>query len=312
MKRIMINFIKVLMITLLPMFFMGCLVESKGANDAHDINIFHQTPAWNLIKAIDNDDSSKIRKILLKDSALANYREPVFGVSPLVRAVGTRRYKAVKTLLDMGANVNLSTGYGSAPVFEAIAYPWGERMGRNSIKMLELLLRYGADPNKRYVVDDRDDGTISPIEDGTTPLMFSMPPGAGYEWVKLLIDYGADINFKTKLGTTASIKALIMEDIKSAHLLIITKNADISEPYFRNKIGTSEVDYSKPFFPIDLLLYMTYDLDSEEYEMKMEIVSKFEKLGFSYDAIKANIPNTILRRIQKMYPEDWQEYVKKY
>lgn len=108
----------------------------------------------------------------------------------------------------------------------------------------------------------------------------------------------AKVDTKTPLGTTAAIEALRSEDIQSAYYLIVSKNASITEPYYYYEFGTSEIDSKNPFFPVDLLLYLTYTLDSKEYLMKKAIINKFSEHGINYQKRKSKIPETVLEMIK--------------
>lgn len=144
----------------------------------------------------------------------------------------------------------------------------GDRYSISDNRMLQILLESGANPNIVYNYRTNNSEEINVIEYGTTPLMYAIAYSVGCQMVKLLIEYGAEIDAKTPLGTTAAIEALRAGDIQSAYYLIVLHNANVTEPYFYYKLGTSEVNVYNPFYPIDLLLLLTYKLDSEEYMIK--------------------------------------------
>ena len=232
-------------------------------------------------------------------------------MSPIRRAVGRRKYAATKTLIECGVDLNLHSKDGEAPIFDAISYKWDEGPTIDD-SMLKILLKSGTDPNIIYDYKENKNGYINVIEYGTTPLMYAIAYSSGYNLVKTLVEYGAKVDAKTPLGTTAAIEALRSEDIQSAYYLIVTKNASITEPYYNYELGTSEIDSKNPFFPVDLLLYLTYPLDSKEYLMKKAIINKFGEHGINYQERKSKIPETVLEMIKKIYPETWKKYVAKY
>lgn len=303
-----------IVLCMLCCLFMYCTAQQSYSSeeiDITDIRLFNQTPAWELVKAIEKDDSKKIKEILHKNPNLLNYQEPVYGMSPIRRAVGRRKYAATKTLIECGVNLNLHSKDGEAPIFDAMSYRWDEGPTIDD-SMLKILLKSGADPNIIYDYKENKDGYVNVIEYGTTPLMYAIAYSSGYNLVKTLVEYGAKIDAKTPLGTTAAIEALRSEDIQSAYYLIVSKNASITEPYYNYEFGTSEIDSKNPFFPVDLLLYLTYPLDSKEYLMKKAIINKFGEHGINYQERKSKIPGTVLEQIKKIYPETWKEYVAKY
>lgn len=302
-----------IVLCMLCCLFMYCTAQQSYSSeeiDFTDIRLFNQTPAWELVKAIEKDDSKKIKEILHKNPNLINYQEPVYGMSPIRRAVGRRKYAATKTLIECGVDLNLHSKDGEAPIFDAISYRWDEGPTIDD-GMLKILLKSGADPNIIYDYKENKDGYVNVIEYGTTPLMYAIAYSSGYNLVKTLVEYGAKIDAKTPFGTTAAIEALRSEDIQSAYYLIVSKNASITEPYYY-ELGISEIDSKNPFFPVDLLLYLTYPLDSKEYLMKKAIINKFGEHGINYQERKSKIPGTVLEQIKKIYPETWKEYVAKY
>lgn len=291
----------------------GCNQSSSTESlDKTDIRIFNQTPAWGLVKAIENDDSNTVKDIIYKNPELLNFQEPVYGISPLQRAVGRRKYASAKTLIELGADVNLQSKIGDAPIFDAICYKWGDENSIYDNKMLKFLLESGADPNIVYNYRTNDSEETNVIEYGTTPLMYAIAYSDGYQLVKLLVKYGAKIDAKTPLGTTAAIEALRSGDIQSAYYLIVLHNANIKEPYYYYKIGTVEIDSLNPKYPIELLLDLVYDIPSCEFSLKKEIIQVFQNNGFNYNDIKNNIPKHIYEKIKMKHPNDLKEYLMSY
>jgi ankyrin repeat protein len=288
-------------------------VNKKDKLDKYDIELFENTSAWNLVKAIENENISQIEDILKSDSTLVNYQEPLYGLTPLIRAIGTDKYKSACKLLECGANPDLASKIGSTPLFEAISYRWDDVSAKRDTKYVKLLLSYRANPNIKYVYRT-EKGVTNPIEYGISPLIYAMDYiSSGCDIIKLLCEYGADINFKTRLGTTAAIDALLLEDVNSAYYLIVDKKAKVVEPYFYySLINDNVIETNKPHYPVDLLLDMTYEIGSEKYHKKMLIVKEFERQGVDYKRRKEKISNLILRKIKKMHPTDWQDYLEKY
>ncbi|HLO85029.1 MAG TPA: ankyrin repeat domain-containing protein [Nostocaceae cyanobacterium] len=287
-------------------------MDKKGKLDKTDIELFKNTPAWDLVKAIENEDISQIKDILTLDSSLVNYQEPLYGITPIIRAIGTDKYKSVCKLLECGANPDLASKIGTTPLFEAISYRWSDVSAKRDTRYVKLLLSYRANPNLKYIYQN-EDGVTNPIEYGISPLMYAIDYSSGYDIVKLLVESGADINFKTALGTTAAIESLSTGDVNSAYYLIVEKKAKVTEPYFYySLLNDNVIERNKPHYPVDLLLNMTYEIGSDKYHKKMSIVQEFEHQGVSYNNRKEKISNLILRKIKKMHPNDWQEYLDKY
>lgn len=294
-------------------------------NEAHirwgDINLFRDTPAWELICAIEDDNAWKIKKIIRESPKILDYREPQWGLTPLQRAVGKRKYKAAEMLLILGANPNVRLKNGMPLIFDAIDPEWGECIEENDTRMLELLLKYGADPNF-----NEEEGKIrlGSEERDRSPLIYANRPLQTLDKTKLLVEYGADVNYATKYGTTAAIEALESGLIENAHLLIAEKAADITKPYYTDTTYIDkttgsvikEINYRNSYYPADDLIRLMYPLDSKEYQLKKEIIQAFEAQGVDYNQWKKDGKEWIVRwakeRVKEDYPDNWEEYFEKY
>jgi hypothetical protein len=273
--------------------------KSEGGYKITSLNIYKNTPVSELALAVKAQNTSKIERIAKNNPELLNYQDPKYGATLLIWAVGMEKYKSAEVLLKSGANPDLATTRGETPLFIAAGYSWIDREAKKDPKYVKLLLSYGANPNLNYLQGDEYDNTT---EVGTSPLMQSI--GCGIEKTKALVEGGADINHKTPSGETAAIISLrhggpnaTLEGMEYAKYLIVDKKADVSNPYSGK-------------YPVDILRNWIYLLDSEEYQIKMEIVEEFSNQGVNYWDTKINI-NTIMQ-IKTNYPDSWEEYVKRY
>jgi hypothetical protein len=293
---------------------------SKGEYRITDIRIYKNTPAWKLALAVKKQDIKSIERIAKKEPQLLNYQDPKYGATLLLWAVGTERYKSAEALLKCGADPDIAsigntTWGGDTPLLIAAGFSWVDNDAKKDPKYVKLLLRYGADPNKTYTGFNVP-GKRSATEPGTSPLMNSI--ACGIEKTKALVEAGADINYKTKSGRTAATVALLfggpnatLEAMQHAHYLIVEKKAKVNEPYYRGEHrALPGEDPNDKFYPVDILRDWVYDLDSEKYKIKMEIVAEFARQGVNYWDTK--IPKFTLEHIKKRYPDTWEEYIKKY
>src|ERR1017187_9650137 len=153
--------------------------NKKGDMLGNDVRLFEQTPVWEVAKAIEKEDTVKIKHLLAgKPSSVLNYQEKYYGQSLLNWAVYTNHYPSVKALVELGANPNLkgndstSAFIQSASKFETSDY-------------LKLLLQYGGDVNTVANID-------AP-QHLRTPLMAAA--FKSLENVKILVKAGADVNY---------------------------------------------------------------------------------------------------------------------
>jgi len=273
-----------------------------------NVKIYKDTPAWELALAVKKQKTSKIEELVKEELQLLNYQDPKYGATLLMWAVGMEKYESAETLLKCGANPNISTKkYGETPLFKATGFSWIDNDAKKDPKYVKLLLSYGADQNKTYIGID-DSGQESVIEPGTSPLMNTI--NGGIEKTKALVEAGANINYKTKSRNTAAIEALSSwRNPEYAYYLIVEKRANVKESFFGIEWYSNE-EPNEEFYPVGILRYWVFDLDSQEYKMKMEIVDEFARQGVDY--WETPILESILEQIKKLYPKTWEEYIKKY
>lgn len=303
-------------IIILSIIFSSCqLIRDTNATEngeyrVTNINIYRDTPAWELALAVKGQNTKKIERIAKENPELLNYQDPKYDATLLLWAVGMEKYKSAEALLKAGADPNIASTVlaGETPLFRAAGFSWIDNVAKKDPKYVKLLLSYGADPNKNYI------GSEYGIEPGTSPLMNSI--GCGIEKTKALVEAGADINHKLeKSHETAADKALLagwnstLEGLEYAYYLIVEKKAKVTDPTYRRKNYAND-DPNDKFYPVGTLRYWVYDLDSKEYEIKMEIVKEFERQGVNY--WDTDIPKSTLEHIKVLYPNTWEEYIKKY
>ena len=181
-----------------------------------------------LTYACDYKGSDECAEFLLSKGADPNSKG-TGSDGPLSYACMYGHLKRVRLLLDAGADVNHSGGYGRTPLMHATG---GE--SEDCTEIMKLLLIKGADVSAR---DEGDDDAFTnalssnlwkiPAErfkllidykynvnsvktkyyHGQTPLMWACFCGK-FDAVKVLVEAGADVNQKEKRGETAIISAM--------------------------------------------------------------------------------------------------------
>lgn len=129
----------------------------------------------NLVRGIITDNLSLVSQDI---SAGANINS-IDGRIPLNLALMIGRWDIAKYLIDNGADVNVKSGNGITPLM--IASAWG------NLELVKLLLEKGAN------VNDVDN-------DGLSVLMHACSPKTSVACLDLLVNNGADIQGKFKIG----------------------------------------------------------------------------------------------------------------
>lgn len=280
--------------------------ETRGDYMITDINIYKDTEAWELALAVKGEEVKEIEKILREKPELVNYQDPKYGATLLLWSVGMEKYESAEALLKCGADPDIaSTDDGKTPLYVAAGFSWIDNDFKKDPKYVKLLLNYGADPNKTYTATENNS-----MDRGESPLMNSI--GCGIEKTKALVEGGADINYKQENGYTAAVSALgSFAGPEYAYYLVVEKKAKVNEPYVRSEEMTMRGDDpDEKLYPVDGLRQWVFDLNSEEYKMKMEIVAECERQGADYWSTP--VPRNRLSQIKKLYPDSWEEYIKKY
>tara|TARA_Y100001933_G_scaffold68806_2_gene69785 strand:- start:1493 stop:2395 length:903 start_codon:yes stop_codon:yes gene_type:complete len=291
-------------------------VDKDGDYLRTNINIYKDTPAWELAEAVNSQNVKKISEICKSNPELINYQDQNYGVTLLLWSVGMEKYNSAEALLIAGADPNIPSKlfkrtWGTTPLFTASGYSWIDNVFKKDAKYVKLLLSYGADPNWKFTDDNPNMKCIT--ETGTTPLIESI--GCGLEKTKALVEAGADIEAKTESGNRAVFRALqtanssLASEALYAHYLIVEMKADITEPK-GSRFTFREEFQDLEFYPVTNLRDWICDLESKSHKIKMEIVEEFKRQGVDYWSTP--ISNKKLDQIKKLYPDTWEDYIKVY
>ena len=278
-------------------------VDKEGLYES-DFRLFQETPVWDLAKSVQDQNVNEIRRIIKEGTVDVDFQESKYGNTLLMLAVKNQKYQASEVLLKYGANPNKPNKYdGSSAILDASAI--NTIIGSNT-KFLELLLAYGGNPNYEEVGERKKD-----IHTRETPLIVA----CGYvdnitkspiDKVKLLVESGADINYRNEFNQFALKEALVLDNYDVV-LYLLENGADYSQ------VIIDRSKYSKgggKLYIADILREKLLLLGSEEYELKMKIVSFLKKQGVEYRQIP--IPASVKAKAKKKYPKNWEEYLERY
>lgn len=264
------------------LFFLVCIliyscnnreeVVNKSNLLGNDYRLFQNTPAWELAKAVEDDDESKINEILARNKYLINYQESKFGSNLLLLAIRNQQYNPFKILLENKPNLEISNSYdGSSAIIEACEYK------SYDIKFVELLIKKGANVND-VQVDIEKEGKIK------TPLMMAVKTGK-LNLVDLLVKSGADINYQNEYGQSALSESIMVNRYNIAYFLL-QNGADYKQPIFYRPdySSTSESkeanEKGKPMYIADVLQEAPSDYDQDKY--KLSIIDFLKNKGIKY------------------------------
>ncbi len=153
---------------------------------------------------------------LISESSLS------FSSRGLVEAVEYGMYREVQAFLKVGFSTETENDEGVPLLSLAVR--------NGDLEICRLLMSYGASLN--LIARDR---CTSPIMDAVTAMKT--------EVAELLIDAGADLNFKNRNGQTSLVVAIGARMEKLADLLV-DKGADIT---VKDSLGMTAADYAKLF-----------------------------------------------------------------
>lgn len=138
--------------------------------------------------------------VTIKKGASSESKNVGYEVTPLIAAIQNDQYDLAKKILDQGADPNdkIPTG-GSALTFSGM---------KNDVKYLKLMLDNGGDPN--FIHGERKEPLI----------LYVVSPGK-LEYIKLLVEAGADINVADDSGETALMVSVSLNQFDIAYFLLM-------------------------------------------------------------------------------------------
>jgi ankyrin repeat protein len=207
-------------------------------------------------------------------------------------ALWNQQYNTFKYLLELGADVTIHDHYdGTSAIIEAC------KMENDNADYVKLLLQHGANINDIEVGKRREGNSTR-----DSPLIAACRKGKT-ELVKLLVESGADLNYKNEYNQSALSYASKMSHYNII-IYLLKKGVDYSLPITYNK------EQNKTYYLVDELRFYMPDLNTNEHKLKMEIVSFLRTKGIEYKDVP--IPVYVTKKAKERYPDNWQQYLDKY
>ena len=283
----------------------GCMVKDKQPPIGMSPEIFSNTPGWKSAKAIMNDDTVSLSKELERNPDLITLKDPYYGFSLLFTAVLNNKIKATEKLLKAGFDPNLVSdtikGTGSTPITVASYHITSTPI------ILDLLLRYGGNPDSKQRFSLRMVNFNTEVQDTINCHAITDAARKDLSKVKLLLNYGADVN--PKEGLSPLYMAVALDKMEIA-LYLLENGADYNEKYEAEDVDSRQSQSRGYATVADKLRYVIVPLDSREYEFKLKVIAFLKGKGIDY--YETEIPDHAQNLIKRKYPDAWEEYMKVY
>ena len=273
-----------------------------------DFRLFQGTVAWDLAKAVEDQNVTEIKRQVLSLKVPVDYKEEKFGGTLLMIAVRTNKLRSVKALLQLGANPNEPND--TLRNFGRNAVLFASESKIPSPEILQLLLDYGGNPNSIECGKQKDNlGNWIPARD----FALNAAVFTGFEKVKILVEAGADVNLQTEFTVPGAMHAAIIYSRMDVLLYLLEHGADYRRKFERIDWGNPE---HRSFY-VDILYelrFCIYPLDSKEHKDKLKVIDFLRKRGLNYwkSPLPDNAIAVIKRDIRPKNEQELKEYLKRY
>lgn len=303
---------------LFPIYiFSSCNYLSNSTDYKYgDYRKFENTPIAEFAEYVESGDTVKIIEYLKRYPKMVDYQEPYDNLSLLMMTIINQRkakfpYSIIcdnencgislnesqcasfHILLNYGASVNTVAADGDTPLMIACGCDYYD------ISFVRELIAHGADVN--YNLPMKYSNRVG----NSTPLQNAIRCHR-LDFVKLLVENSADVNYMDQYGNTPL--GMSLRDNNYAMTLYLLKNGgDYTVPIVEKSIHTGDLQDTCRLTLVEELRYRVHPLESMEYRQKMQIVSFLRNKGFDYRKIP--IPEEIKAEIKRLYPKTWKEFI---
>ncbi|MDH6254470.1 ankyrin repeat protein [Chryseobacterium sp. H1D6B] len=193
--------------------------KSKLLGD--DYRLFQDTPAWNLAKAVWDDDVDKIDEEVNKNTKIINYQEKKYGNTLLHLSIFNNNYKGFKELLKLGANPNIADSFHCSTPLIVASEDFEDRT-----KYAEELIKYKANVNYIECSKGKEEQKTN-----RTALIAASRTG-NLKMVKLLVGNGAEIDYK-KGSNGSAISSAVLRSNYNIVLYLLKHGADCNQVLYK-------------------------------------------------------------------------------
>ncbi|MEO2282059.1 ankyrin repeat domain-containing protein [Pseudoalteromonas pernae] len=149
---------------------------------------------------------------LVKAGQSVHVRNEKTGTPPIIKAVINEKLRALKVLIELGANINDRNMKWKTPLHYSMPANY-HRNPKVLLSITKLLIEHGADVN----LTDREENT---------PLFYAAEYGEP-ELIHTLIEAGANVNLKNKSQSTPLLTFLSTSNDYKSFQLLVNAGADI-------------------------------------------------------------------------------------
>jgi len=245
----------------------SCNNFSKNSLPGFDFELFRNTPAWELAKVVEKEDSQKISELLKAKNINVDYQEPKFGHTLLMLAVANNKVKAVEILLNNKANPNLISKLND----NAVSIAAENYADVCDTIIISTLYQFGGNLNFIQNIDRNEDNGMRTLVKRT--ILMIAARNDCFAISKYIVDNGANINDWTYYeGYGAITEAIILDNLRLAKYLIITKKATIPQYILKRQANISyQSEPEKRLTITQLLNEKQFEKGSENYKLREEI-----------------------------------------
>ncbi len=251
--------------------FSSCQINNYSPG--YDFALFRNTPVNSLAKAVEEQDTIEIQKLVNNNNFDVNFQEPRFGNTLLLLAlINNRRFSAEK-LLNLGANPNLRSFDNSSPFLETCFNATEiEKPG----EILQMLINHGADVNSI-----QQDTTLDQFGKTKYYKASALRLACLYgnlETVKTLVENGASITSYGNNEDAILSSAILSRKLDIAKYLMIDKHAPLPEYCVVRQPGMKS---ERKMTIADMLNEYDFKNNPPMNKLKVEILSYLRNKGKS-------------------------------
>lgn len=170
--------------------FSSCQEQNFVSMPGFDFALFKSTPAEELARAIEKEDTSKIKEIIAKDNTVINYQDLRFGTNLLSVAMINQKFISMNYLLAVGADPNIKSKIDGATTLTNFCE--FNYLFNNSSDILKLLIRHGADVNTERIWQEKQ--WNNETKEFHETALQTLCHWGSIDLVKILVDNGARLD----------------------------------------------------------------------------------------------------------------------